>query len=99
VWDFMASYGHGWLKLANLYTYPADCPPSVPGCVTVGPSPPAPPNPPPRPPSPPAPPAPPPSMVVANQLAALRSGALQMNGVNLGTYTFSCSNSSPVVLI
>jgi len=99
VWDFMASYGHGWLKFANLYSYPADCPPSVPGCIAVGPSPPAPPNPPPRPPSPPSPPPPPPSTVVANQLAALRSGALQMNGVNLGGWLALESFLSPEMFV
>jgi aryl-phospho-beta-D-glucosidase BglC (GH1 family) len=47
------------------------------------------------PPSPPSPSPPPPSTAVAEQLAALRSGALQMNGVNLGGWLVLESFLSP----
>ncbi len=95
----MASYGHGWLAAADLYDYPAACPPSVTGCQAIGPSPPSPPSPPPLPPRPPPPPSPPPSTVIANELAALRSGALQMNGVNLGGWLVLESFLSPEMFV
>ncbi len=92
MWDFSATYGHGWLAQADLYDYPAACP--VPGCAPPY-SANSPPPSPPLPPSPPSPPPPPPSTVISGQLAALRNGTLQMNGVNLGGWLVLESFLSP----